>query len=640
MLDTLLQIGKTLRKSGHLRHHRYIKLAPEVELTITGNVKTDVIYLNLPVREDFTFNFDKLDQNFHNENIIPDFYYLTYKSADADSSVKYLWGDISYFVDKDGKETGSYRIAENKNAFLRANKDESFFSETLIKKFRESFAENRERIENLLKENSQEKFCYLHFDFQGESKHWYQFKEEFEALNNKFLQEFIGDKQNGEVVLRKGLYKTLASPEKNLPFPDFSALNIYKTRTFERNETEDQILDLIYAINYSTKAAIFDNDIKIIILPKSKYLTAEKIEEFFEPNQENKSQKNRTLTARSESERLLEKAHNKQQKKALKEIDLNAPDELLQRALQIQPKENEEIEFDFIFSKAGGMTAPDVDMIELSGIKQSYLANLSNKIIEVRNDVFEKRKNLFPNSELQSFDIRRSFMNILGDFSKSQKSKNKKYQSHLLKVLPQIYSGNYYRDDVLLPAFIEKIQYETRNQDEGQSKWQSPFNFLKFDYEFLVNLRSSFGDKNGEKEMTKMKDNINYKIGLLLGHLAQPVSRDINTFEKGYVGLLLRHISDLKGLVKLANFINSKLAIHGRVANKVRKRSTELENVIGKINLESLPNFADLSLKLDSMVNEINEKQFDIEFCAFGFFEGYFSKYLKSQDDSSTEGEN
>ncbi|MCU1289795.1 MAG: hypothetical protein JWN60_2024, partial [Acidobacteria bacterium] len=31
MLDTLLQIGKTLRKSGRLRHHRYIKPAPKVE---------------------------------------------------------------------------------------------------------------------------------------------------------------------------------------------------------------------------------------------------------------------------------------------------------------------------------------------------------------------------------------------------------------------------------------------------------------------------------------------------------------------------------------------------------------------------------------------------------------------------------
>jgi len=103
MLDTLLQIGKTLRESGRLRHHRYIKSAPKKEITKTGSIKTDVVYLVLPVREDFTFDFDNLDTDFHNENIIPDFYYLAYKSSDADSLMKYIWGDISYGVDKKAK---------------------------------------------------------------------------------------------------------------------------------------------------------------------------------------------------------------------------------------------------------------------------------------------------------------------------------------------------------------------------------------------------------------------------------------------------------------------------------------------------------------------------------------------------------
>ena len=597
MLDTILEIGKTLRKAGKLRHHRYIKPAPKVEITKTGSIKTDVAYLVLPVREDFTFDFDNLETNFRNENTISDFYYLTYKSSDADSSVKYLWGDISYYVDKDQKEVGTYRIAEGKNAFLRADKDGLFFKGTLIEKFRESFAENRERIENLLKEHSQEKYCFLHFDFQGERKHWYEFKEEFEALNNKFLQEFIGEKQNGEIVLRKSLYKTLASPEKNLPFPNFSASNIYKTRTFQRTETEDQILDLIYAINYSTKAAIFDNDIKVIILPKSKYLTAEKIEEFFEPDQ----QKSKNLTIQSKSEEFLEKAHNKQKKKALQVVDSNEPDELLQRALEIQPKENEEIKFDFIFSKAGGMTAPDVDMIELSGIKQSYLANLSDKIIEVRNDVDEKRKNLFPNAELQGFDIRRSFLNILGDVSKGKK----KYQSHLLKVLPQIYSGNYYRDDVLLSAFIEKAEYNIRN-DKG-----SLFNFLKFDYEFLVRLRN----KNGDKEMEEMFKSPSYEAGILLGQMAQPVSWKINSFEKNYAGQLSRRVTDVDNLMDFAGFLCEKLSIHEKA-------------------------YPSLKEKYGIFMNKIKENphNYDRRYFVVGFFEGFFSKF-EAPEKTAAEGE-
>lgn len=211
-----------------MRHHRYIKSAPKIEKTKTGSIKTDVVYLVLPVLEDFSFDFDNLDDNFHNENIIPNFYYLAYKSSDADTLVKYIWGDISYGIDKKGKEQGYYRMEnpEVKNAFglssfTRGIEDAKTFNGTNIEKFRKSFAENQERIENLLKEYGKEKYCYLHFDFQGERKNWYQFEDELNAVNKKFLREFIGEKQNDSIVLRKSLYKTLASPVKEFTFSKF-----------------------------------------------------------------------------------------------------------------------------------------------------------------------------------------------------------------------------------------------------------------------------------------------------------------------------------------------------------------------------------------------------------------------------------
>src|ERR1051325_1026907 len=103
MLETLLQIGKTLRQSKRLRHHRYIKRAP------VSDQKTAVIYFSLPVRDDFGFDLDNISPITDEDFIKHQLFYLAYKSSDADSLMKYIWGDILYGVIKD-KEQGYYRM--------------------------------------------------------------------------------------------------------------------------------------------------------------------------------------------------------------------------------------------------------------------------------------------------------------------------------------------------------------------------------------------------------------------------------------------------------------------------------------------------------------------------------------------------
>lgn len=573
MLDTILQIGKTLRKSETgLRHHRYINLAPKVDK------KTVVTYLVLPVREDFTFDFENLKET-GDEYLIEKFFYLKYKSSDADSLMKYIWGDISYGVDKKGSEQGYYRMenpaisnAFGLSSFVRGIEDAKTFNGTVIEKFRESFSANREGIENVLKENSHEKFCYLHFDFQG--KHWYQFENEMNEVNKKFLNEFIGEKQNDLIILRKSLYKTLASPERFGGYvPNFAASNTYKTRTFQ---SLDEVMDLFYAINYSTKPVVRERDIKVIILPKGKNLKSNHIEEFFE-------QRKFTEIINAE-EKIIDQ--NK--------IETDDLDELFGVVVSDNVAD-EIVEFDFVFSKAGGMTSPDVDMIELSGIKRSLLSELAHRVNDIRRKVESEREKIFgKNDKIKPLSIKMSFLNILGDVTKDKK----KYQSHLLKVLPQIYSGNYYKDAVLLPAFIEKTEYNIRNE-------KADFNLLKFNYEFLVKIRNN----NGDNLMENMKNSKSYAAGKLLGQLAQPVSWEIKSFEKNYVGLLSRRISDKQGLVAFANFINEKLAIHERAYPSLKEKYIELADILS--NLEN--------------------KEYHRENCAFGFFEGYFAKFEKPE---------
>jgi len=82
-------------------------------------------------------------------------------------------------------------------------------------------------------------------------------------------------------ILKKYLYKTLSSPEKDIQFPSFSAQARYRSKLFQNME---EILDLIYAIDYSKTALlkVSHTDIKIVVLPRGKNLTALHYERFIQ----------------------------------------------------------------------------------------------------------------------------------------------------------------------------------------------------------------------------------------------------------------------------------------------------------------------------------------------------------------------
>src|SRR5205814_425877 len=142
---------------------------------------------------------------------------------------------------------------------------------------------------------------------------------------------------------------------------------------------------------------------------------------------------------------------------------------------------------------------------------------------------------------------------------------------------------------------------------------------LKYDYYFLARLRKT----NGDDPMDEMKNSKSYQAGLLLGRMAQPLDRKIASFEKNYVGLLSRRISDKQGLVKFANFINEKLAIHD----------------------VAYPNLKQASVRLAGLVTEIGDREYRKSYCAFGFFEGYFGRNDEavksgSQPDDTQQSDN
>lgn len=421
---------------------------------------------------------------------------------------------------------------------------------------------------------------FLHFDFSSE--HWYEFADEFNIINSKMLEDFVekSNKTDG-YILKKYLYKTLSSPEKDLQFPYFHAQGRYRSKVFQNLE---EILDLLYAIDYSKTALlrVSHTDIKIIALPRGKNLEAKHYEGFIQrPNS----------------------LHNEQEQEAIiGQENIQVTQEQLFVPL-VENVAQDIIHFDLIFSKQGGQTAPDVDLVEISGLEKSHLREVSQRIGKIKRTLYGKRQSEIK-ATLKPFSITWSFLNILGDST----SDMTKYQSHLYKVLPQIYTGTYYNDAILLPAMIEKTEMNIRGG-------KPDFNFLKYDFYFLTTIQNTIQEGGN---LMKIQESKSYQIGLLLGELAKQFAAwrndcPIKSFEKSYVGTLSRRITTIPDMIRFKTFMEEKLILHER-ASFTHSISTRLSEEIRT---------------LESSTNE----KYDRHNCAFGFFESYFAPVAGKQND-------
>ena len=705
-LDTILKIGKALRNSeDNLKYFKY-----------TGSLKADIkkrkeneyqICITIPVKEDFSFDWDKMYLTPENE--YNKLFYFKYETSNNDSSPKkFLFGDITYSrkngIDKSGKikKTGDYgnftlergnainnsekiindirlnlfeeRIKEKiksigtlkeQNALLKQlvksfktdnsviqlpEKLEKYKDETnalykvarekingialfkfynslkakneisLILKYAPAFNKllsesesiltttylsdktklineyykavinqlNTKVLKKLLKENEEIKNIsettknkiveyadfnvFIHFDFQGKS--WYDFKDSFDLLIQNLNSMVTDDTDYGKVP-SKAIYRTLCSGnEKNdIQFPNFRQENRHKSFVFNNNE----FIDFLYSESFveNPLRKISGSEIEFYVLPVSinenREINAEDYDEFL---------------------RLKDEARIKMYEK---END-NEPIFSFFDEEQINFTK-----FDFIFTDGSGNSK--TDLIEISGIEQSKLKQISERIRVINNQVKEeKKKYLKTQKEQYNFKIENSFKNVLGNYYFDEKTKritikpSSKYKTHLLKVLPLIYKENYFNDEILLPAFIQNVETSVRFGDPKYA-------FLKFDLMFLYRIQNSQKDKY--MEITNSKS---YKLGLLLGKLAKNLTLEINSFEKNYVGNLSRRISSLSDFIKLKNDIEQKLIMHDKT-KFTYQTSYELA--------QEIKNFTET---------------YDKEESAFGFLESYFEPIPKKQD--------
>jgi hypothetical protein len=144
------------------------------------------------------------------ENIMKDkLFYLTFKTSDADTVTKYVYGDIYYAVNKDDKETGSnYRI-KDRDAFKQAAESIKDCGNKTILNFRNGFEKHRENIEKMLNYDSiKYNAIFLHFDFRDrDCKYWYN-KEELDEIDKLLIHHFLKKKI-------KNLYQILCFIEQS-----------------------------------------------------------------------------------------------------------------------------------------------------------------------------------------------------------------------------------------------------------------------------------------------------------------------------------------------------------------------------------------------------------------------------------------
>lgn len=592
-LETVIKIGKLYRQSGNAwQYHDQVNWAMNDVTSLTkkkdkngNNVQT--VFYEIPVTKngaDLVFQMNELKE-ITDEDRKNSIYYLNFKTSKKDAEKRYLLGDIVYssFINKKNEleENGNYRMAKDKkvSSFFRCEELAKTMNDEFIQQFRRAFRENAEAIENILRSHNS---VVLHFNMDG--KRWIDFDGIIEGIDNILTDSLIVNTQfENKVSLDKYLYKTLGGVT-----PGFVDDVRYKNRLF----TRDEIISLMYAGKAAEKPTIRINSIGIIALPHSDKLKASEVISFFERDKET-----------SKDEQLEEEG--KKEERIIEREDEQS-DSIF--GVIVDNDFNEKVKFDIVFTSIPGSPAGVFyDLIEIADVEKSLLIkikeNISNAKLAIAKQAIEEN----PHFEHTPYlDVRNSFLKILGDVTKDKK----KFQLHMLKTLPKIYTDTFFNDPVLLPAFIEKVEYNIRNDEKKQG-----FSTLKYDFYFLLKIQKT-------DTLMHITNSQSYALGQALGIMAKPFAawRDdcpIKSFEKSYVGNLTRRISSLGEVTKFSDFLNQKLTIHER-AFKAEKEAF---------------------LKVVETIKSFDKEKYNKHYCSLGFFESYYTFNKKENNLPQTKNQ-
>ena len=123
-LDTLLKIGDVFRTSeSGLKHHRYVKQPPQRDLKNLKVVGNSIRYFVVPAEADGSFDFAQ-HRVLEDEDVIRHLFYLNFKTSEADTYKKFIFGDVFRLLDEKTKKDsgGNFVIGDaTKNGLYAQN---------------------------------------------------------------------------------------------------------------------------------------------------------------------------------------------------------------------------------------------------------------------------------------------------------------------------------------------------------------------------------------------------------------------------------------------------------------------------------------------------------------------------------------
>ena len=328
---------------------------------------------------------------------------------------------------------------------------------------------------------------FLHFDIAGE--HWYEQESAMQAIDQQFVSKFAESVSKGEhdgAVLKKYIYKTMIPGHQ---LPEFDPQNQHRVRLF----SQDELMDLFYAIDMAKTSKFRSADVKVVVLPRGKNMSAEDVTRFMQGAQ--------SLEEVAEQEREFrgDTIHDEEA----------TVDQVLDAALSDAPEPI--LEFDLVFSEADSR-GQDADLVELSGVSRSFLEKVRQQIKEARDKVQSEYEQKM-GRELDSLNVYQAFRGLLSGVGQDQP----RYQRHLYRMLPKIYTETYHRDPLLLPSLIEQTEKAVRDSEAPYFE----FNRLHHYFRFLVHLQTS-------NPIMQIRESTGYKLGKPLGVMARPLRSRIN----------------------------------------------------------------------------------------------------------------
>lgn len=369
----------------------------------------------------------------------------------------------------------------------------------------------------------------------------------------------------------KQMYKAIASPNASLQFPEFTADNQNRVRLF----SEEELMDLFYAIEMAGEAKHITQSVKIVVLPRGEDMTAEDITSFMRGGQ--------SLEEVTEQEKEFKGAMGEEEPvdEVLDSILDDATDSL--------------VEFDLVFSELD--PKGDHDLVELSGVSRSFLQKVRDQIREAQRKVESEYEEAM-GRELEELNVYQAFRGLLSGVGQDQP----RYQRHLYRMLPKIYTETYHRDPLLLPALVEKTEKSVRDDDAPYFE----FNRLNHYFRFLTRIQTT-------NLIMQITDSDSYELGRPLGVMARPLRSRINPFEKNYVGNLRRRIATLDDLIEFKN---------------------EIEEMLVRQEAARMPTVSEARQELSDRLSSMGENaRIDKNRCALGFFESYFEPFEENEDE-------